>query len=88
MPRSSKTALQPVRPVAAPPSIQPQTAGLGSIVTQGLAWGVGQSIAHHAVGSLFSTPRPVAPTCQEYQRCLTKVDKETCDTLYEQCARS
>lgn len=86
MPRSSQrqthsTALQPVRP--------PPTSGFGEMVKQGVALGTGQAVAHAAIGSLvrmISSSPALPPSCSEYQRCLTKVDQQTCDTLFEQCA--
>lgn len=68
-------------------------AGFGDTMKQGFALGAGQAVAHQAVGSLFTmfrSPEKVAPTpsdCTAYEKCRTKVDKESCDTLYETCAK-
>ena len=56
----------------------------GDTMKQGFALGAGQAVAHQAVGSMFrSTPTD----CSAYEKCITKVDKESCDTLYESCAK-
>ena len=69
------------------------TAGFGDTMKQGFALGAGQAVAHQVVGSVFTmfrSPEKIAPTppdCSAYEKCLTKVDKESCDTLYETCAK-
>ena len=85
MPRASSRA--PTTHTGKTPVVhQPpqQSAGFGTMMKQGFALGAGQAVAHQVVGSLFSTP--AKPDCSAYKTCLTKVDKSTCDTLYEQCA--
>ena len=58
--------------------------GFGDTMKQGFALGAGQAVAHQVVGSMFrSTPAD----CSAYEKCRTKVDKESCDTLYETCAK-
>jgi hypothetical protein len=47
------TAIQNVQYVAQPPSAMSGGMGLGGMMAQGMAFGVGSSVAHHAIGSLF-----------------------------------
>ena len=74
-------------------TIAPRPAGFGDTMKQGFALGAGQAVAHQAVGSLFTmfrSPEKVAPIpqdCSTYEKCLTKVEKDSCDTLYETCAK-
>lgn len=67
-----------------------QSVGFATTMKQGFALGVGQSVAHQVIGSLLrmgSSPTAAAVDCSAYQTCLTKLDKVSCDTLYEQCAK-
>ena len=65
-------------------TIAPRPAGFGDTMKQGFALGAGQAVAHQVAGSMF---RSTSADCSAYEKCRTKVDKESCDTLYETCAK-
>jgi len=95
--KNSVRAPAPV-PVPAPASIPatkptptPPLATFGQTVKEGLAFGIGQSVAHNVIGSMFRTVTPVttvaavaAPVAvtekPEYTQCMKESfgDKELC----------
>ena len=74
----------PVTDLSVVKSVQP-TASLGQIVKEGMAFGVGNAIAHNVVNRLLggsSTVVPVVPVVPEkteYSKCMQETnDKEYC----------
>ena len=93
MPRNSNKTVKPlIVPSSQPPAIVPPSSaaapGLGQIVKEGMAFGVGNAVAHNIIGRLFgnssSTVVPAASTkVSAYEHCmeLTKNNKEVCEHL-------
>lgn len=82
MPRKSNL---PVKHKPAPPVlVQPPRPSLGQTLKEGIAFGVGQGIAHRAVSILLggsaSTERVKTAEKQEYVQCMreSKNDEEAC----------
>lgn len=81
MPRKSNL---PVKHKPAPPAVIQPTLSLGQTLKEGIAFGVGQSIAHRAVGILLggSAPTEQVKTSEkpEYVQCMreSKNDEESC----------
>ena len=96
MPPRKKTLVEPVpAPIpATKPTPTPPLATFGQTVKEGLAFGIGQSVAHNVIGSMFRTVTPVttaaavaAPVATvavtekpEYTKCMKESfgDKEMC----------
>jgi hypothetical protein len=98
MPRSSNKTVKPLivpssQPSAKIPIVNPlssvgTTSSFGQIVKEGMAFGVGNAVAHNIIGRLFgsssSTVVPAAPVkVHAYEHCmeLTKNNKEVCEHL-------
>lgn len=85
MPRN-RTSVTPVvtnTPVVVP---KPAQTGLGQVVKEGMAFGVGNAIAHTIIGRLFGSPSVVkdqqkAPGRIQYEKCmeLTNNNHELCE---------
>lgn len=59
-------------------NVQP-TASLGQIVKEGMAFGVGNAVAHNVVNRLFGSSNTVVPVKTEYVKCMQETnDKEYC----------
>jgi len=73
---------------ATKPTPTPPLATFGQTVKEGLAFGIGQSVAHNIIGSMFRTVAPVATPVAtvavtekpEYSNCMKESfgDKEIC----------
>lgn len=93
MPRSSNKTVKPlIVPSSQPPAIAPSSSaavpGLGQIMKEGMAFGVGNAVAHNIIGRLFgvssSTVVPVTPAkVHAYEHCmeLTQNNQEVCEHL-------
>jgi hypothetical protein len=88
MPLTKRSSVKNSAPIPAPtPATKPS---LGQTVKEGLAFGIGQSIAHNVIGSMFRTVTPVAAVAPvatvavtekpEYTQCMKESfgDKEMC----------
>jgi hypothetical protein len=97
MPRNNRDVVHPTKKVTVLPKatvVMPKTTGvaspgLGQIVKEGMAFGVGNAVAHSVIGRLFGgvavAPASVAPPSEKtaYNHCLelTNGNQEVCDHL-------
>ena len=75
-------------PMAAAPMHTQTKPSLGQIVKEGAAFGVGTTVARHAVDGvleMFTKNKPEDP-CSVYKECLQKADRDICNKLFVQCA--
>jgi hypothetical protein len=83
MPRKQRASVLPVsneKSLTVVKNVQPtNTASLGQIVKEGMAFGVGNAVAHNAINRLFGTSNTVVPVKTEYAKCMQETnDKEYC----------
>ena len=83
--KNSVRAPAPAPIPATKPTSTPPLATFGQTVKEGLAFGIGQSVAHNVIGSMFrpvaTAAAPVAVTEKpEYTQCMKESfgDKELC----------
>jgi hypothetical protein len=96
MPRNNRAVVHPTKEVAVLPKVSAATSpGLGQIVKEGMAFGVGNAVAHSVIGRLFGGSSSVAATPAaapaaapvseklQYTQCLelTKGNHEVCEHL-------
>lgn len=90
MPRNNRDVVHPTKKVTVlPKATSVASPGLGQIVKEGMAFGVGNAVAHSVIGRLFGgvavAPASVAPHSEKtaYNHCLeiTNGNQEVCEHL-------